>query len=57
MVRAGEDGGEHDLERVSDWLLYSPCGLITPKSQAAARRVRADFDWLKAKAASRAPRE
>ena len=39
--------GEHDLERVSDWILYSPCGQITPKSQAAARRVRADFDRLR----------
>lgn len=37
------DRGEHALERLGDWLLGSPLGVITPRTQALARRVRAEL--------------
>ena len=42
------DRGAHDVERITDWLIPTPFGLITPRSQVAARRVRAHVaDMLK----------
>ena len=32
--------GEHDLERLTDWLVISPEGSITPRHTSAARRLR-----------------
>lgn len=32
---------EHPVERITDWLIPTPYGTITPRNQVAARRVRA----------------
>lgn len=33
---------DHPVERITDWLIPTPYGTITPRNQVAARRVRAD---------------
>lgn len=33
---------EHPVERITDWLIPTPYGTITPRNQVAARRVRTD---------------
>lgn len=43
------DRGEHDVERLGDWLLGSPLGMITPRTQALARHVRADLPRLRSR--------
>lgn len=44
------DRGEHAIDRLGDWMLGSPRGLITPRTQAAARRVREELPQLLARA-------
>ncbi|MBX3471064.1 MAG: DUF2314 domain-containing protein [Planctomycetes bacterium] len=45
-LRKGQRG-EHAVERLGDWLLGSPLGTITPRSQAVARRIRAELPRLR----------
>ena len=38
-LQAGQRG-EHDVERLTDWLILSPEGQMTPRNLSAARRLR-----------------
>lgn len=45
-MRAG-DRGEHPLERLTDWSIVTPAGMITPRSTAPLRRIREHKDKLR----------
>ena len=45
-MRAG-DRGEHPLERLTDWSIITPAGMITPRSTAPLRRIREHKDQLR----------
>jgi hypothetical protein len=42
------DRATHSIERLTDWLMATPAGYITPRSQAPARLVREKADELRA---------
>jgi uncharacterized protein YegJ (DUF2314 family) len=42
------DRGTHAIERISDWIIGTPAGMITPRSLAAARIVREAPDEIRA---------
>jgi hypothetical protein len=46
-LRPGERA-DSPLELLTDWTLITPAGWITPRSQAAARRLREDADEIRA---------
>ena len=42
------DRREHEVDRLSDWMLLTPAGGVTPRTMRTARLVRAHFDELRA---------
>ncbi len=42
------DRATHSVERITDWMMATPAGWITPRSQAAARIVRETPDEIRA---------
>lgn len=47
MLKPG-DRGRHPLEQLTDWLLITPAGWVTPRSTSAARRLREGADEIRA---------
>jgi len=42
------DRGTHPVARLTDWLIGTPAGQITPRSQVAARMIREHPDEIRA---------
>jgi uncharacterized protein YegJ (DUF2314 family) len=47
-LQAGQRG-EHDVERLTDWMILSPEGTMTPRNLSAARRLRVTRDEWQAR--------
>jgi len=53
-LKAGQRA-EYDLERMSDWVILSPEGQMSPRNLSAARRLRENYDTWKARLANPTP--